>query len=286
MRPPASPFYTRLVSQINGPLNLLTGVAIVSLPLINLLLFPLVRTIIYSALGLAGLLALNLLSMTGILPFRPMIPLDIEPSLYINTSNTLIAGLFVIYQLSIAALLINGWKLRESNITKLTVTDPLTGMANRRHILELLELELTGQRNAQQPFSLVMIDIDHFKHINDTHGHWVGDIALTQVAKAINNCIRLDDRLGRYGGEEFLILLPDAGPTQASQVAERCRNAVEQLTLAKAPALSITASFGVTSCLKQQVSHWDSLIRQADDALYCAKENGRNQVVAAGSFDN
>jgi len=159
-------------------------------------------------------------------------------------------------------------------------TDVLTGLDNRRHLeQELRDLWKHAQR-LHEPFSLVMCDIDHFKRVNDTYGHQAGDAVLKQFAELLKGAARDIDHVGRYGGEEFVLLLPgtvlDAGVT----FAERLRRRVEAHTFTyDGGTLRPTMSAGVAAWPHPRVTNTDLLLKAADDALYVAKETGRNRIV-------
>ncbi len=159
-------------------------------------------------------------------------------------------------------------------------TDPLTGTWNRSAFNDHLQRELRLAERNDWPFSLIFIDIDHFKNINDTYGHACGDQALKSVAKWIKQRIRRSDMLFRYGGEEFVILLSDTDVVGAEILAEKVRQKLDQHTLAHdMAALKLTASFGVAGWRNQE--SLSQLIDRADNAMYIAKKRGRNQVVVA-----
>jgi diguanylate cyclase (GGDEF)-like protein len=164
----------------------------------------------------------------------------------------------------------------------LAITDELTGLFNRRQVLKLAEIEYERVRRYHRPLSAVMIDIDHFKRINDTYGHPVGDQALIALANCCRANLRTVDILGRYGGEEFLILLPETQHDKALEAAERIRKQVEAMVLpaAKGP-LKLTISAGVATLDLEAPVSLDELIKNADDALYGAKAAGRNRVQGA-----
>jgi diguanylate cyclase (GGDEF)-like protein len=177
-------------------------------------------------------------------------------------------------------------KLAEANTQLLRVsqTDGLTGLANRRHLEERLDEMFEHSMRLNEPFSLVMTDIDKFKSVNDTYGHQAGDAVLKQFAQILQMEAREIDRVGRYGGEEFVLLLPgtvlDAGVT----FAERVRKAVEAHTFTfEGGTLKRTASFGVAGWPHPAVTHCEALVKTADEALYVAKETGRNKVVRFAS---
>jgi len=153
---------------------------------------------------------------------------------------------------------------------ELSLSDPLTGIPNRRFLDIMLDKSLARANRYCEPLAVVMADIDHFKKFNDTHGHVEGDKLLTQVAGFIANGIRQTDMVARYGGEEFLIMLPDADREDARLIAERIRRGIEAQT-------SVTISLGVGTYQPEKDSKED-LIHKADQALYQAKQGGRNQV--------
>ncbi len=154
--------------------------------------------------------------------------------------------------------------------------DPLTGVANRRHLDAALaeQLQLLGHTGI--PFSVIMIDLDHFKAINDTWGHAVGDQALIGFAQLLERFSRGSDVPGRFGGEEFLIILPDARLEIAAQVAERLRSAAPTVTPPEVTDRRLTASFGVAEAALGDTA--ENLLGRADAALYRAKEGGRDRV--------
>ena len=156
-------------------------------------------------------------------------------------------------------------------------TDDLTGLANRRALDEEIGRALAGARRTQRPFAIVMVDVDRFKFINDTHGHAVGDATLAAFSTRLAGALRGPDRAYRYGGEEFCLLLADTDLAGAHVLAERVR---EQVMLPFEGAMrALTASFGVTAW--QPEDAFDSLFHRADRALYAAKSAGRNRVEMA-----
>ncbi|MFN3400251.1 MAG: GGDEF domain-containing protein, partial [Ferrovibrio sp.] len=133
------------------------------------------------------------------------------------------------------------------------------------------------------PLSLLLLDIDHFKLVNDQYGHAAGDTALRQFAAAVRRCLRREDVFGRLGGEEFCALLPSTAVEGAAQLAERIRQSVANLAVeAGGNRLSLKVSIGVAS-LGEHGGSWDELVNQADRAMYAAKRAGRNRVVTAGA---
>ena len=165
---------------------------------------------------------------------------------------------------------------------ELATTDALTGLLNRRTILDRGGVAFEQSRRQGYPLSVIMVDIDHFKRINDVHGHQAGDRVLAAVAAALQSGIRRYDQIGRYGGEEFLAILPGCSDVDVSAVAERMRRAVETLEVIEdRTRLQITASFGIASTIGDDESSVALLIDAADRALYEAKAEGRNRTVSA-----
>lgn len=161
------------------------------------------------------------------------------------------------------------------------VHDPLTGLFNRRYLDEALERELARAARSQCPLSLLMIDIDHFKHINDTFGHPVGDRVLAQLGTLLDQLIRRCDTACRYGGEEFVVLMPESAAEELTQRAEQLRSAFSQLYIeVEGRLISATLSIGIATCPPRQKLDAGTLIKMADQALYLAKQGGRNRVEA------
>ncbi|MEW6672771.1 MAG: diguanylate cyclase [Thermodesulfobacteriota bacterium] len=172
----------------------------------------------------------------------------------------------------------------EERILQLANTDALTGVLNRRAFMHRMEEELHRAVRRKEPFSLIMVDVDHFKKTNDTYGHQVGDLVLKKFANILVASIRPYDLTARYGGEEFVLCLPATNGLQAGSVAERIRGnvAAEAIKLADdSTSFWITASFGVATYSLGADEPVDAIIKRADDALYKAKQEGRNRVCLA-----
>ncbi len=168
----------------------------------------------------------------------------------------------------------------QADLEKLAIQDPLTLAYNRRHFYTLAETEIERSLRSGLPCSIILADIDYFKAVNDKYGHKAGDEALIRFVKIFQQHLRQTDIFARFGGEEFVALLPQANLQQAQEIAERIRNRFEHTTLTvEGRQFSITASFGV-SAFKHETDTLDSLIQKADKALYVAKEKGRNMVIA------
>ncbi len=155
--------------------------------------------------------------------------------------------------------------------------DQLTGLYNRHYLFHSAQKKIARSIRHQTPVSLAMMDIDHFKLVNDRHGHPMGDAILQSVASLLEKQSRKEDIVARFGGEEFIILFDHTELQSAERKAEDLRQLTEQL---KPEGLSVTMSFGVVE-LQSDNNHIDDMIKRADEALYLAKEAGRNRIVAA-----
>nr|CRH07325.1 Protein of unknown function. Probable diguanylate cyclase [Candidatus Magnetococcus massalia] len=169
-----------------------------------------------------------------------------------------------------------------------SLTDPLTHIANRRALFESLSKEFSRSRRYKEPLSLLILDLDHFKKINDNFGHPVGDKVLIQVASHVKELLRKADTVGRYGGEEFVVLLPETGLQQAEEKAEQIRHQINALKFKlRDETLQVTASIGVAQLDDGEAAdpNEETLIKRADKALYTAKDSGRNRVELAPPSD-
>lgn len=172
-------------------------------------------------------------------------------------------------------------RVANEKLTTLAMTDPLTGLMNRRAFMDALARDVSRARRSKTVLALVMVDVDHFKQVNDRHGHQIGDHVLTLVAQCLSRTVRTGDLVGRFGGEEFVVLLPGAELENAAIVAERLRANVEALDPVGANGkFRVTASLGVAS-VPGDAATPDELIGKADRALYAAKAAGRNRFVLA-----
>ncbi|HET6332659.1 MAG TPA: diguanylate cyclase [Polyangiales bacterium] len=169
-----------------------------------------------------------------------------------------------------------------TELHRLTQIDPLTDVSNRRHLAQKLEEEYLRARRYDRPLSLGLLDLDHFKRLNDTFGHPAGDLALVETAKIIKATLRCHDIVARYGGEEFAMLLPETPADRAILAFERVRAAIEHADIKYDNVrMPVTASLGVASFPHQLLVKPSDFITLADAALYDAKRSGRNRVVAA-----
>ncbi|HJV82694.1 sensor domain-containing diguanylate cyclase [Noviherbaspirillum sp.] len=198
----------------------------------------------------------------------------------------LLADLAALVERELHLRLINASQLdlqkKNKNLRRKSLIDPLIGTWNRGAIMRILTIEAVRCDKAGVPLSLIVADLDFFKKINDTYGHPAGDTVLVKVASRLRSCIRPQEALGRYGGEEFLIVLPGSSHATAMAVAERMRLAiVSQPEVIAGTALNLTISAGVASTDLFPTATTEELISRADMALYAAKDAGRNRVVKA-----
>lgn len=170
------------------------------------------------------------------------------------------------------------------NLNYLSTTDSLTGLCNRRALTETLHYEIERAQRYDTDLSLILCDVDNFKPINDTYGHTAGDAALRAVSEALKTSLRKTDILGRYGGDEFMIILPETSLAGAKMLAEKVRLAVSEteLSVANNERISLSMSLGVAGCCAP-LENIDTLVRLADAALYLSKQGGRNKVSTMGS---
>jgi diguanylate cyclase (GGDEF)-like protein len=169
----------------------------------------------------------------------------------------------------------------QATLREQATLDALTKVWNRRSILEILEREVDRAAREHSPLSVAMADLDHFKQVNDTYGHLAGDAVLVEAVRRMRSSMRSYDSLGRYGGEEFLLLFPGCEPAAAERLAERMRAEIERRPLDwQTGPIRFTISFGVTTLRADQRLPSEALLRVADAALYQAKQQGRNRVVA------
>ena len=171
-----------------------------------------------------------------------------------------------------------------SRVECMAITDALTGLYNRRRSHDVLTQEFERSKRYGTPFSLVMLDIDYFKKVNDDYGHQVGDTVLTEVSDVILKSIRDIDTASRFGGEEFMVILPNTGRENAKMGAERMRVEIERHSFPEVER-PITVSIGIAGLPDPAIENEDRLIRCADCALYRAKQNGRNRVETAEGKD-
>ncbi|TVU86445.1 diguanylate cyclase [Pseudoalteromonas neustonica] len=207
----------------------------------------------------------------------------IEAKLAQTSNENAILRLYgiVAFSLLIILFIYIAYRLKHSaylQVKELALRDQLTGLFNRRALHDIFELEMSRVNRNKKTFSIILLDIDHFKVLNDTYGHDYGDIVLQKVASALQDSIRSMDKVARWGDEEFLVFLPETNKEQASHLAEKLRLAVSNIELTyQDKLLQVTVSLGV--CEYNQQGEYKDMVKQADLGLYKAKETGRNKVV-------
>lgn len=170
-------------------------------------------------------------------------------------------------------------KKAQLELEHLATHDQLTGLVNRRHFINLMTQAIEQAQRYKRPFSAMMVDVDNFKNINDTFGHNAGDLILIETANCMRSVLRKADILGRYGGDEFAIFLPETGPEGARRLSDRLRNAVaDRAEMVEGVSVPVTVSIGVTSYLSNTDTNINIILQKADKALYISKYSGRNRV--------
>ena len=201
-------------------------------------------------------------------------------SVYTNTYNE-VDGIITI------CVEITDRKIFENELRRLATVDPLTGCFNRRRYLELANMEFVRAERYNLSLCVMMLDIDHFKSINDTFGHAVGDEALIKLAKVVKGMIRDTDIFGRFGGEEFALLLPNTSLKDGHNIAERVRDTIGEIKLtSNDEVITFTVSIGLTHYLVKMDDTISKALQRADEALYVAKKSGRNKVVLSEVSSN
>jgi diguanylate cyclase (GGDEF)-like protein len=173
--------------------------------------------------------------------------------------------------------------LYHEEIHRLTIIDGLTGAYNKRYLLDALSSELSRASRHHRPLALILIDVDHFKQLNDTHGHLAGDDALRELTSCLREAVRREDVVARYGGEEFVMVLPETTRDGAVQLAERLRQAIAEHTFhSREIEFRMTVSIGVAAIEAAEVLTSEEFIARADARMYQAKKAGRDRVCAGG----
>ena len=269
-----------------GLLNLLNGIIFMGIAFTALLLYP--RFVVYFGLAsyvfayyiLAGLTVTGYLDYA--LAYKPytLLHKDVQNTQIIY--SMFYTTLYAAFTITLFDISVERWRRYNSKIEKLSSTDELTGLLNRRGVNQIIDLQMQQAQITHRETSLIMVDIDNFKKINDQYGHHQGDLVLKHVASILRKNLRTSDVIGRYGGEEFVILLPFTSIENAVLVAETCRKALEQtaIEVKENEMLYIKACFGVSSTAFSGFDY-TGLFEQADKALYEAKHNGKNQVRTA-----
>lgn len=228
-------------------------------------------------LGLQGVL----LGVRGVLAATYAMPLDGLMRDSFVQSFTFMVVFIVVILTSLGFILMDKDRADADN-RHFATHDELTGVANRRALIQALDRDVAHAVRSGEPYALLMLDMDHFKSVNDTCGHRVGDQVLCHVAAIVRARLRSQDLVGRYGGEEFVVLLPGTPAQGAAVLAERLREAVAQAPCeCQGRLIPVTVSIGVCGARLESGDTWDQLIHAADQALYAAKAAGRNRVECA-----
>lgn len=246
--------------------------SLVILCCVYLLAFLVFPRLVALPVALAVLAGSGLLILGAFLRAPAELPHDGMPLLKAFTMQAILVAL--LYILAVTKEEMSASQAREQALAELASTDPLTGVPNRRHLTAALERHVADAARSGRPLSVVLIDIDNFKGINDTQGHEVGDRVLCHVAETLEQELRTADTFGRWGGEEFLVVAVGTDLADAERLAARCRS---RLHAHPSPdAGLVTSSFGVATY--HRGDRWDALLSSADRALYEAKHGGRDQV--------
>jgi diguanylate cyclase (GGDEF)-like protein len=268
-----------------GSMSLVAGLVLAGAPLVGFILFD--RHVIYISFSMAviAIVFFSNAAVSGLLPYGPGFH-EAMPSVGPAGRFWLYCMYFFALPIIISIVLVGDfamtrWRRREMEVRQLSLTDALTGVSNRRSITAFLEQEVARCRRGGAALSVVMVDLDHFKQINDQYGHVAGDRVLAQSARVLAESLRETDAVGRWGGEEFMLVLTGTSAEGAWSMAERCRQRLEALNIriSSGAELKVTGSFGLFCNERDPGLDADSLVRLADDALYKAKELGRNRVI-------
>lgn len=268
-----------------GTLSVATGVVLAGAPVLGFILFNRRAVILAFTISVVGQWVVSYSSTFGDMPYAPVVKnlqeadgtlsqFWLETMYYFAAPHLLVITAFAYHVLS-------RWRQREDEMRRLSLTDPLTHLSNRRSILSNLSAEYERSRRHGSSFSLLLVDLDHFKRVNDTWGHPAGDQVLVETAKTLKESVRQNDHVGRYGGEEFLVILPGTDSESAHQLAERCRQQLQGLVvdIPNTPPLKITGSMGLFCNEHDRTASTEQMLHFADVALYKAKESGRNRVI-------
>lgn len=272
------------LGHFTGTLSLATGVVLAGAPVVGFMFLNRGPVLAAMVTALAGHLVLTWAASTGHLPYGGMLGPERAPDGTPSTFWVVNLYLFTAPQFTflaaLSSLILARWRQREAEARLLSLTDALTHLPNRRAIMAQLTREVEQSRRSGLPLAVVMMDLDRFKQLNDTHGHPAGDAVLVAVAETLGEALRQSDMAGRYGGEEFMILLHGADNHGASLLAERCRQALEDMAVdtGDGKPLKVTASFGLCSNEKNAALTPEEMVERADAALYQAKSRGRNRV--------
>jgi diguanylate cyclase (GGDEF)-like protein len=268
---------------ISGPFAAPGWIAMVGGAVVGYVLFP--RWLALAGAGWYGLLVIGLAAVLGAHAWTPLDGFapasayaELDRGSVLRSAAAAVALSALTF--SVIAWVVDRWRDREARYQRLASTDALTGLTNRRVFLEQATRELARSRRYGSPLALILVDLDHFKLVNDRHGHLAGDDVLIHAARTLAGELRDVDVIARHGGEEFAILLPETDAAGAAGVAERSRRRLAETSVAiDGVAVRVTASMGVASGVG--AGTLDELLRRADAALYRAKDAGRDRVEVA-----
>ena len=265
-----------------GPYTAASGLITVAALLLGMVLLR--RRYLWTAVAgwFVSMIAMHFLSQAGVLPFLALFQMSLEPSdiAKVAAERAAAAALIYIPFAIVMDHLISVWRQDERHLYEAAQFDSLTGACTRGFAVAVMQRALSRATDESRPLAVLMVDLDHFKRINDAYGHARGDLVLKQTTHAIQSTLRTEDIVGRFGGEEFVVLLSGADLQQAIGAAERCRAAVEAMEIPSAPHLSVTVSVGVAA-FPDHASELDGLLKASDRAMYDAKAKGRNRVETA-----
>ncbi len=269
-----------------GAMSPSTGIFMIGTPIIGLALFPRRMVLITTMIASATMIFLAFAGVSGWIPYAPMFVdgglLDLKNhSRFYFCSQMFFMLPPSLIILVMSDLILKQWHKRGHEVTLLSQLDSLTGLYNRRTINEHME-RLVENSDGQEQVAALLLDLDFFKSINDTYGHMIGDEVLRTVAQSLQHSMRKHDVAGRFGGEEFIVVLSGADREVGMAVAERIRANVEAIRISAScggKKISITTSIGVATCTPTDLTRIHDMVMYADQALYQAKHQGRNRVV-------
>jgi diguanylate cyclase (GGDEF)-like protein len=262
-----------------GPYTAISSLITVAALLLGMVLLE--RRWLWLAVGgwLLSMALMHLASKAGALPFLSLFEVSLEQSDFstVAAERAVAAALSYIPLAVVMDHLISVWRQDERSLSEAAQFDSLTGAYTRGFAMSVMERAVLKAGRDEATLAVLMLDLDHFKRINDAHGHARGDLVLQQTTRAMQSALRTGDIVGRFGGEEFVVLLPGADLKQAMGAAERCRAAVQKIKIPDAPYISVTASVGVAA-FPEHGEVLDALLKASDTAMYEAKAKGRNRV--------
>lgn len=267
-----------------GTMSLASGIVMVGAPIFGFLLLE--KRVVYCGTAVASVLVVSLTAaaLNGTIPYAPLLQHDHlvtgPGSLFWVYSLIFFILPYVMVLVGMSELLINKVLERESEVRYLSERDPLTGLLNRRSINHRIEHFQGDEKSRHSAIAILLIDLDHFKHINDNHGHPTGDRVLELTAQVLRDSVRQQDMVGRFGGEEFIIVLLGARVTQCQEVADRIRLSLKSLRPLNEQGIpvDVAGSIGIAWSPEMVRHSFGEMVQTADAALYRSKTEGRNRV--------